>query len=125
AQTLCSVGTVDVYAPKVVRSAMGAHFRLSIEQDVRWDEIGERLAYVDHVYAADPHARMPYYAADWRQPSALLVGNEAHGLSEAARRLATKPITIPMRGRAESLNVAVAASVILFEALRQRTLGRG
>jgi len=45
-------------------------------------------------------------------------------LSDAARRLATKQIAIPMRGRTESLNVAVAASVILFEALRQRTLGR-
>jgi TrmH family RNA methyltransferase len=124
AQVLCSVGTVDVYAPKVVRSAMGAHFRLAIEQDMSWDDIGERLAPVDHIYAADPNARMPYYAADWRQPSALLVGNEAHGLSDAARRLATREITIPMRGRAESLNVAAAASVILFEALRQRALGR-
>jgi len=124
AQVLCSVGTVDLYAPKVVRSAMGAHFRLAMEQDLSWDAIGERLASVDHVYAADPDARMPYYAADWRQPSALLVGNEAHGLSDAARRLATKQIAIPMRGGTESLNVAVAASVILFEALRQRTLGR-
>jgi len=124
AQVLCSVGTVDLYAPKVVRSAMGAHFRLAMEQDLSWDAIGERLASVDHVYAADPEARMPYYAADWRQPSALLVGNEAHGLSDAARRLATKQIAIPMRGGTESLNVAVAASVILFEALRQRTLGR-
>ncbi|MGQ9548436.1 MAG: TrmH family RNA methyltransferase [Roseiflexus sp.] len=124
AQVLCSVGTVDLYAPKVVRSAMGVHFRLAIEQDLSWDTIRERLTVVDQVYAADPEARMPYYAADWRQPSALLVGNEAHGLSDAARRLATKQIAIPMRGRTESLNVAVAASVILFEALRQRTLGR-
>jgi TrmH family RNA methyltransferase len=124
AQVLCAVGTADAYSPKVVRAAMGAHLRLALEQDLSWDAIGERLATVDHVYAADAEATMPYYAADWRQPSALIIGNEAHGLSEAARALATRPIGIPMRGRAESLNAAVAGSVILFEALRQRTRGR-
>lgn len=124
ALALCSAGTVDAYSPKVVRAAMGAHMGLALEQDLGWDEIGERMAGVDHVYAADAEARMPYYAADWRQPSALIVGNEAHGLSEPARALATKLIAIPMRGRAESLNVAMAGSVILFEALRQRSLGR-
>jgi len=67
---------------------------------------------------------MPYFAADWRQPSALIIGNEAHGLSEDARMLARSPIGIPMHGRTESLNAAVAGSVILFEALRQRTRGR-
>lgn len=124
AQVICTIGTVDLYAPKVVRGGMGAHFRLAMEQDLPWEAVGARLAVVDHVYAADASARMPYYAADWRQPSALLVGNEAGGLSDAARSYATRMIAIPMRGRAESLNVAVAASVILFEALRQRTLGR-
>ena len=123
-QVLCARGTADVYSPKVVRAARGAHFRLALEQDLGWEEVGERLAWVDHVYAADADATMPYYAADWRQPSALIIGNEAHGLSEEARVLAGKPIGIPMRGQAESLNAAVAGSVILFEALRQRTRGR-
>ncbi|HEY3231968.1 MAG TPA: RNA methyltransferase, partial [Roseiflexaceae bacterium] len=77
-----------------------------------------------HVYAADAEASMPYYAANWRQPSALIIGNEARGLSDEARALADKRIGIPMRGRAESLNAAVAGSVILFEALRQRARGR-
>lgn len=124
AEVLCTVGTVDVYSPKVVRAAMGAHMRLAIAQDLSWDETAERLSFVDHVYAADAGASMPYYAADWRQSSALIIGNEAHGLSEDARALAHSPIGIPMRGRAESLNAAVAGSVILFEALRQRTRGR-
>jgi TrmH family RNA methyltransferase len=124
AEVLCTVGTVDVYGPKVVRAAMGAHLRLAIAQDLSWDETAERLSFVDHVYAADAGASMPYFAADWRQPSALIIGNEAHGLSEGARALAHSPIGIPMRGRAESLNAAVAGSVILFEALRQRTRGR-
>jgi TrmH family RNA methyltransferase len=124
AEVLCAKGTADIYSPKVVRAAMGAHFRLAIEQDLGWEQVGERLAFVDHVYAADAAARMPYYAADWRQPAALLIGNEAHGLSDAARALAGKSIGIPMRGQAESLNAAVAGSVILFEAQRQRMLGR-
>jgi TrmH family RNA methyltransferase len=124
AEVLCASGTVDVYSPKVVRAAMGAHFRLAVEQDLGWEAVGERLFAIDHVYAADADATMPYYAADWRQPSALIIGNEAHGLSDAARSLATKTIGIPMRGRVESLNAAVAGSVILFEALRQRTRGR-
>jgi TrmH family RNA methyltransferase len=124
AEVLGASGTVDVYSPKVVRAAMGAHMRLAITQDLSWDAIAERLALVDQVYAADAAATMPYFAADWRQPSALIIGNEAHGLSDNARALARSPIGIPMHGRAESLNAAVAGSVILFEALRQRTRGR-
>lgn len=124
AQMLCTTGTVDVYSPKVVRSAMGAHFRLAIEQELSWEAVAERLTTVDHVYAADAGATMPYYAADWRQPSALILGNEAHGLSDDARAYATNMLGIPMRGGAESLNLGVAGSVILFEALRQRTRGR-
>lgn len=124
AEVLCAPGTADLYAPKVVRAAMGAHFRLAMVQDIGWDEIDGRLAPVDHVYAADADATMPYYAADWRQPCALVIGNEAGGLSDDARARATRLIGIPMRGGAESLNAAVAGSVILFEALRQRSLGR-
>jgi TrmH family RNA methyltransferase len=124
AQVLCARGTADIYSPKVVRAAMGAHFRLAAEQDLGWEEVGERLTAVDHVYAADATATMPYYAADWRQPSALIIGNEAHGLSAEVRALVYQPIDIPMRGGAESLNAAIAGSIILFEALRQRTRGR-
>ena len=124
AEVLGTIGTVDVYSPKVVRAAMGAHMHLALTQDLSWDAIAERLALVDQVYAADAAAKMPYFAADWRQPSALIIGNEAHGLSEDARALARCPVGIPMPGRAESLNAAVAGSVILFEALRQRTRGR-
>jgi TrmH family RNA methyltransferase len=124
ASVICTSGTVDVYSPKVVRAAMGAHFRLAIEQDLGWETVAERLTAVDHVYAADADAAMPYYAADWRQPCALVLGNEAHGLSEDARAHATRAIGIPMRGGAESLNLAVAGSVILFEALRPRARGR-
>jgi RNA methyltransferase, TrmH family len=124
AQVICMGGTADVYSPKVVRAAMGAHFRLPIRQDVPWDDAPSLLIDADHVYAAVMDATMPYYAADWRQPSALIIGNEANGISAAGLAVATRRISIPMAAPVESLNAAVAGSVILFESFRQRKLGR-
>lgn len=121
---VCTRGTADVYSPKVVRSAMGAHFRLPIQQDLDWDAVDDALAAADNIYCADASGRMPYYAADWRQPSILIIGNEANGVSDDARHRATKSIMIPMAPAVESLNAAIAGSVILFEAARQRRLGR-
>jgi TrmH family RNA methyltransferase len=123
-QVICMVGTADVYSPKVVRSAMGAHFRLPLRQDVQWAEVSTMLLDVDNIYAAVASASMPYYAADWRQPSALIIGNEANGIGAEGLTIATKQIGIPMAWPVESLNAAIAGSVILFEALRQRRLGR-
>jgi RNA methyltransferase, TrmH family len=123
-EVLCSQGCADAYSPKVVRAAMGAHFTLPLRIDQQWDEIAVALAELPLVYAAVADARMPYYAADWRQPAALIIGSEAHGVSEAGLNASSHQISIPMQGRSESLNAAVAGSVILFEALRQRTRGR-
>jgi TrmH family RNA methyltransferase len=121
---LCARGGVDPFSPKAVRAAMGAHFALPLQSDLEWETIGYELSECPAVYAAEAGATMPYYAADWKQPVALIVGSEAHGLSDAACGWATHRIGIPMLGRAESLNAGVAGSVILFEALRQRTRGR-
>lgn len=118
---ICMSGTVDVYSPKVVRAAMGTHFRLPLTQDVQWDEL---VLEAPHVYATVAEARLPYYGVDWKQPSVVIIGNEANGVSEAALAASTKQITIPMVSEVESLNAAVAGSVILFEAARQRRLGR-
>ena len=123
-EVLCISGTADVYSPKVVRAAMGAHFRLPIRQDLAWDAVDDLLGPADNIYVADAAGRMPYYAADWRQPSVLIIGNEANGASDEAHARATKSLTIPMAADVESLNAAVAGSVILFEAARQRRLGR-
>jgi len=123
-EVFCIVGTADVYGPKVVRAAMGSHFRLPLRQDLNWDELDLLLGPADQVYITDAAGRMPYYAADWRQSSILIVGNEANGVSAAARERATKQLSIPMAGAVESLNAAIAGSVILFEAARQRRLGR-
>jgi TrmH family RNA methyltransferase len=119
-QVLCGPGTGDVYSPKVVRAAMGAHFTLALQADVSWDALAEMLRATPHIYAAVGAATTPYYAADWRGPAALIIGNEAHGIGREALALATQQVCIPMQGQAESLNAAVAGSIILFEALRQR-----
>jgi len=115
--------TVDPYNPKVVRGAMGAHFWLPIKA-LSWSEITEALADVQ-ILLADARAKQAYYEVDWTRPSALIIGGEAYGASQEARELATATIAIPMSGRAESLNAAMAASVILFEAARQRRREQG
>ena len=115
---LLSPETVDAYNPKVVRGAMGAHFRLPILEAV-WAEIADRVRGMN-VYLAAADGELTYTEADWTQPSALIVGSEASGASKDAAQLATKRISIPLSREVESLNAAVAASVILFEAKRQR-----
>lgn len=111
--------TVDPYNPKVVRAGMGAHFRLPLTMAEDWDQIANLIA-GRPAWLADVTARRAYYDVDWTRPSVLIIGSEAHGSGAEARRLVTGRITIPMAGEAESLNAAVAASVILFEARRQR-----
>jgi RNA methyltransferase, TrmH family len=110
-------GTVDPYNPKVVRSSMGAHFRVPIEA-LDWDAIRRRLAGLK-VWLAEANTGVQYDQVDWTEPSALTICNEAEGPSDDARALAGDSVFIPMPGGAESLNAAVAGSVILFEAVRQ------
>jgi TrmH family RNA methyltransferase len=117
-QVILAPETVDPYNPKVVRGAMGAHFRLPIVA-LSWPEIAGALAGVQ-ILLADVRGEQAYYEVDWTKPAALIVGGEARGASRCARELAAVTIAIPMHGGAESLNAAMAASVILFEAARQR-----
>jgi RNA methyltransferase, TrmH family len=121
---ICAPGSADPYSPKVLRAAMGAHFSLPLRVDADWEQIADELAACPLVYAAEADASMPYYAADWRQPAALIIGGEARGVSAEGQALASHLISIPMLGRAESLNAGVAGSILLFEALRQRSRGR-
>jgi TrmH family RNA methyltransferase len=119
-QVLLAPDTVDLYNPKVVRGAMGAHFRLPVEA-LDWPAIAGRVA-GRAVWLADAAGEQAYDAIDWTQPAALIVGGEAAGAGEAAAVLATRRVSIPMAGGAESLNAAMAATVLLFEAARQRRL---
>ena len=114
-------GCVDPYNPKALRSGMGAHFRIPIVS-LPWPEIVTRCSGLGLiVYVADARARTLYTQVDWTRPSGLIIGSEAHGPGENARRLAHSHIAIPMTNGAESLNAAIAAAVILFESRRQRT----
>lgn len=119
---ICGPETVDPYNEKVVRAAMGAHFRLAIKACGSWREVAIFLPQHAPIYLADATAAMCYDQVDWRPPAVLVVGGEAEGASADARAVA-QPIAIPMLGHAESLNAAIAGAVILFEAARQRRLG--
>jgi TrmH family RNA methyltransferase len=111
-------GTADPYAPKVVRAAMGAHFRLPVHI-ATWEEIAGRLSTTSlQVYLAAA-GRASYTAADFRLRP-LVIGGEAEGAGAEAARLANARVHIPMPGGMESLNAAVAAGILLFEAVRQR-----
>ena len=108
---------VDAFNPKVVRSAMGAHFRILIES-LEWDDIGKRVKGLK-IWLAEAGEGKRYDEVDWTKPSAIIIGGEAEGPSAEGRALAQDSVYIPMPGGSESLNAAVAGSVILFEAVRQ------
>ena len=119
-QVLLPPGTVDPTNPKVVRAGMGAHFHLSI-RTVGWDAIGSAVA-CDDVWLAEAGRGQAYHAVDWRGDVALIIGGEAAGAGGEARDAAAC-VQIPMRRGVESLNAAVAAGILLFEAARQRGEG--
>lgn len=117
-------GSVDPTSPKVVRGSMGALLRLPVQSLSSWAEIESHLAGRD-VWLAAASDGTAYTDVNWRRPAALIIGSEAHGASAEAERVATGRVTIPMADATESLNAAVAAAVIVFEAARQRALGAG
>jgi TrmH family RNA methyltransferase len=117
--------SVDAYNPKAVRASAGAIFGIPVVHALSegWsavdalDALGElgrqRLG-------ADPAAGVPYHEADLRRPTAVVFGNEAHGFGADVAALLDGRITVPMAAPAESLNVGMAATIIAFEAARQR-----
>jgi TrmH family RNA methyltransferase len=125
---LLTPGTVDHFASKVVRSGMGAHFHLPIHS-LPWAGIKDYLGLGNsdralQIYLADAKTGLPYTRADFISPTALLIGGEAEGAGEEARRWSDERVHIPLAGRAESLNAGIAAGILLFEVVRQRNLTR-
>jgi TrmH family RNA methyltransferase len=111
--------TTDAFAPKVLRAGMGAHFQLPIHS-LTWEEIKAQTTGLE-IYLADMEGT-PCWETDLRKPLILIVGSEAEGASDEARRLASQKICIPMAGNIESLNAGVAGSVLMFEVVRQRKI---
>jgi len=111
--------TVDPFNPKCVRSAMGAHFRISVHHADE-QELRRRIERVDVVAVADANGDKNYDDIDWTLPSAIIVGGEAFGPTASIRELATANVRIPLQSNVESLNAGVAGSLLIFEAARQR-----
>ena len=114
----CTKGTVDSYNPKVVRGAMGAQLRLPIFIITAAD-IRERLGHL-HIWATASRQGLPYYEVDWREPFALVIGNETQGIDPTIQSVCNGIACIPMPGDIDSLNAGIAAAIFLFETVRQR-----
>lgn len=112
-----SRGCVHAWSPRVLRAAVGAHFALRIYEGADLDALVR--AYPGRVLAAAAHGAVPVYSTDLRGHVALLFGNEGAGLSPGLRAAVHATVSIPMPGKTESLNVAAAAAVCLFERVRQ------
>lgn len=116
-----SSDTADIYNPKVIRSTMGAVFRVPF---VYVEDLKAALLQLKdhgvHLYAAHLKGQNPYDQEDYTESTGFLIGNEAQGLSDEIASLADTYVKIPMAGSVESLNAAIASSVLMFEVARQR-----
>lgn len=113
-------GTADIYAPKTVRASMGSLFHVPILSGVAEQEFidnAKKAGYQLLVTALDGADNL--YQADLKGGLAFVMGNEAGGVSTTLLQQADKRVFIPMRGKAESLNVAMAAGIVMFEAMRR------
>lgn len=110
--------SVDIYNPKVVRSTMGAIFRVPV---MITDDLPGTIKKLNAaVYAAHLDGAVNYDKEDYTGPTAFIVGNESAGISDEIAACADKLIKIPMKGEVESLNAGIAAAVLMFELARQR-----
>lgn len=118
---LLSMGSVDLYNPKIVRATMGSIFRVPIVEDV---DLINAVAYLKrhqiNVCAAHLEGSQSYFEVDYNEGTCFLIGNEGNGLTDVLASCATAYVKIPLLGQSESLNAAVATGVLLYEAIRQR-----
>ncbi|MFQ5400119.1 MAG: TrmH family RNA methyltransferase [Anaerolineae bacterium] len=114
-------GGTDVHNPNAVRASLGALFTVPIAADATKRVLPWLKARRIRIVAATPDAAVAHTNATLTGPLALVMGSEAHGLSQAWLTAADEQVSIPMRGILDSLNLAVATAVLLYEALRQRS----
>lgn len=110
----------DLYNPNVVRSSVGCLFTNQIATGTTTEIIAFLKERNIHFYCATLQNSTSYHTLDYTTPTALVVGTEATGLTQEWRDAATQNIIIPMQGEIDSMNVSVAAAILIFEAKRQR-----
>lgn len=117
-------GTADIYNPKACRATMGSIFHIPVLQGLSADEALHYLTRCGiKTVAGDPRGEKILYEIDLTVPCALVVGNEGEGVGAGLLERVDERVRIPMPGRAESLNAAVSSAILLYEALRQRSIG--
>ncbi len=128
AGVITTPGTARLNSPKALRGAMGSTLRFPAIEHVPVPDIIERLTgagcmLYGTLVDRDQHlpASVTYTGIDWTQASAIVLGKEGGGISDTWTKSLQQTITIPMQSPVESLNVAAAAAILLYEALRQRT----
>lgn len=119
---LLSADSVDLDSPKVLRASAGQWFRLpmSVSSSLKTDILDAKKQGMQ-IIATVPTATQTYWDVDFKKPSLILMGNEGAGLSPQLNELADAHVTIPLSPGVESLNVAIAAALMLYEAKRQRS----
>lgn len=118
---LMSRGTVDLFNPKTIRSTMGSVYRVPYLYVESLEDALLQLAKADiQIIASSLQDSVDYTRLSYQKGTAFLIGNESAGLSDALSKKANARIKIPMQGNVESLNAAVAAAILIYEAYRQR-----
>ncbi len=110
----------DLYNPNIVRSSVGCLFTRQIAVSTSEEAIAFLKENNINIYCATLQDSATYHTQNYNEPTALVVGTEATGITEVWRQNSTKNINIPMQGIIDSMNVSVAAAILLFEAKRQR-----
>ena len=117
---VASARTADPFSWKALRGSMGSALRLPIARTSLEDTLREARKAGLAIAALVPRGGSPFFEIDFRKPTALLLGGEGAGLAEELAHAADHQVSIPMHGPVESLNVGVAAALVLYEAFRQR-----
>ena len=120
AGVITSMRSADVFSARSLRAAMGSAFRLPVWANADWDRVNDWATSAGLIAtASDPAAATDHTKMNWRVPRLLICGSEAHGLSNFESKSIEETVRIAMEPQVESLNLAVSAGIILFEARRQ------
>lgn len=118
---IMSQDTVDIYNPKTIRATMGSVYRVPF---IYVETLSNSICYLKEkgvqTYAAHLKGKKQYYEFSYMSGTAFLIGNEGNGLKKETADLADEYLRIPMEGQVESLNAAIAATILMYEAYRQR-----